>query len=166
MQPRGLPGGNLQEFRLHRLARDHRLDGFGNLLDTQPQAIGDHGHRLGQAVVLDDTRGHFFFELLKGHSRADFLLQRQAALRGIDDADSFGSLDALRDRRERQHQLIHHESGVHAGAHQRHAPVFGCGIELRCDSWMLAERVGELFAGGDHTRFCCQTLQQLLCNIR
>ncbi len=92
---RGLPRLDCQVFGLHALGGDFRLDGFGDLLHRQIQAVRDHGHRLRQADVFDDARFHLRVKFFDRHSRADFFLQWEPPLRGVHHAQPFGVLDAL-----------------------------------------------------------------------
>ena len=96
------------------------------------------------------------------HARADFFLQRQAAFRSIHDAHGADPINALCDSAERESELVHHEAGIHAGAYQRDA-FFSCrGVQLLRKLGMLAERVGELFAGGNDAASRRDTLEQLI----
>ena len=162
MNAGGLAGFHGQEFGLHAFGGDHRLDGFGDFVHRQIQAVRHHGHRFGEADVLDGSGGDFFAELIERHARADFLLQRLAPFAGVDDAQSADVIDALRLGGQRDQQLVQYESGIDAGADQRDAPIFCGGVQFCGQLRIGAIRIGQLFARGDHAGFGFQASQQLL----
>ena len=116
--------------------------------------------------MLDHARRHLGAKFLDAHSRANFVLQREAPLRRIHDAHCLRMVDPLRHCRQRHHQLVHHEPRVHARPHQRHAPILRRGIEFRRQFRIGPEGVGKLFARRNHTRFRLETFQQLIHHSR
>ena len=157
-----LPRRNLQKLGFHAFLRDHWLNRFRNVVDLESQPIRHHRHRLRQAMMLDHARIHLRAELFRRHPSPDLLLQRQPPLRSIHHAHGPHGVHALRNRAQRQHQLVEHESRIHARSHQRHAFVFRRRIQLRCKVGMLAKRVRQLLARRNHAASSGETFQKLL----
>ena len=147
---------------MYALRGDFGFDRFGDFVDRQTQAVRNHGDGFGQADVLDDAFLHLGAKFFHGHAGADFLLQRQAALCGINDAQRLGVLDALGNGRQRHDQLIHDEAGIHTGADQRHARILRRFVQFFGQVRMGAIGVGELFAGGNNAGAHIQTGEKLI----
>ena len=161
-----LARSDFEELGLHGFGGDDRLDRFGDLVEREAEAVGDHGDRFRQAVMLDDVRGDLRAKFFRRHSRADFFLQRQAALGGVHDAHGAGRFDALRDGGEHEHELVHHEAGIDARADQRDAFFFRVGVELRGKLRMLAKWVRELLAGRDDAAARGKALEEFVHHVR
>ena len=109
-------------------------------------------------IAVGDLLAEFGFR----HARADFLLQRQAALGSVHDAHRFGEVHALRDGGEHQDELIHHKARVDAGADESDAFLLRGGVELRGKLGVLAERIRQLLAGGNDAAACLNAGEQLV----
>ena len=59
-----LPRSHFEKFGFDDFFSDHRLDRFGNIVQREAEAIGHHGDRFRQAVMLDDAGGDLRAEFL------------------------------------------------------------------------------------------------------
>ena len=162
MDTGGLAGFDGEVLRLHAGFGDHWLDGFGDFVDSDVQAVRDHGDGFRQADVLDGASVNFGAKFLDAEAGADFFLERLAAGGGVDDAYGFGVFDILRDGGEGYDELVHGEAGVDSGADQGDAPIFGGFIELRGEFRIGAIGVGQFLAGGDDAGFGFEAGEELV----
>src|SRR5882672_8409093 len=157
---------NRQKFRRHFFRRHFRFNRFGNFVNGQSQTVRDHRDRLRQSHVLDRSFLHARAKFLHAQSRANLFLQRQSPLRRVHNSQRLRMFDLLRHCAQRNRQLVHHESRIHARSDQRHTPFFRRRIQLRGKFRIGPVRIRKLLARRNHARLRFQTCQQLLHHLR
>ena len=86
MHAGGLACGDFQKFGFYYFLCDDRLDCLGDFVHGEAERVRNHGDGFRQAVMLDHSGGNLRAKFFDGHARADFFLQRHAALAGVHDA--------------------------------------------------------------------------------
>src|SRR5882724_8188703 len=163
---RRLPRLDRQKFCRHFFRRHFRFDRFRNFVHGQSQTIRDHRHRLRQTNVLDRSFFHACAKFLHAQSCANLFLQRQSPLRRVHNSQRLRMVDSLRHCAQRNRQLVHHESRIHARSDQRHAPFFRRRIQLRGEFRMRPVWIRKFLARRNHARLCFQARQQLVHHFR
>jgi len=144
------------------LGRNLGFDGFSDLINAKAKTIRNHSDGFRQADVLD---GAFFdsgTEFLDGEPGANFLLQGEATLGGVDNADRGGVVDTLRNCGQGDDELIHNETGINAGTHESHTGFLGGGVELGGEFRMSAVRVRQFFTSRNDAGADVETGEQLV----
>jgi hypothetical protein len=116
-------------------------------LSKSTESVADHHQGLFESHVFDLAGCDRASEFFGGHPGAHFPLQRLAPRRRVLNPDDLDVVDLLTHGRDRERELVHHETGIHAGAEER--DVRGTGGLLEVFANLRVQRERQLFARGD-----------------